>query len=165
MNQKEALLYAVKQGYSVTHDGRVISPNTEKPRKLVLDSRGYFVFNLGSCEKAVGIRVHRLVAYFKFGKKIFNKGVVVRHLDGNSRNNQWNNIAIGTQSDNMMDRSPLKRKAHAQVAARKQRKLSDEEAKELRALRAKGATYSELMSKFGLAKSTISYIVNNKTYI
>jgi hypothetical protein len=33
----------------------------------------------------------------------FEEGTVVRHLNGDPGSNAWDNIAIGTMSDNMFD--------------------------------------------------------------
>jgi hypothetical protein len=110
------------------------------------------------------ILVHRLVAYQKFGDQIFDPGLVVRHLDGNQRNNCPSNLEMGTMSQNMLDRPAEVRLAHAKKAARARRSLSDAQVAQLRADHAAGIPYSRLMKKYGLAKSTVSYIINRITY-
>lgn len=45
------------------------------------------------------------------------------------------------------------------------RKLSDEQVIMMRLERKNGASYKELSDKYRVAKSTISYIINKKTYI
>lgn len=66
--------------------------------------------------------------------------------------------------DNTLDMPKAVRVSKNRKAARVLRKLSDSDIEELGAKRAKGATYAELMLGYGLAKSTLSYIVNHKTY-
>jgi hypothetical protein len=118
-----------------------------------------------SCDKYIRfVYVHRLQAYQSFGNKIFDVNITVRHLDGDSLNNSEDNIAIGSQSDNMMDILPSNRIKHALKAAKIQRKLLEEEVKQLRLDRAGGMKYDELIEKYGISKSTVSYIINNKTY-
>jgi hypothetical protein len=38
---------------------------------------------------------------FKYGDLLYEEGTVVRHLNGDPGSNAWDNIAIGTMSDNM----------------------------------------------------------------
>ena len=47
--------------------------------------------------------VHRLVGYYKFGEKIFDKNFEIRHLNSNSKDNSFDNIGIGSHSENMLD--------------------------------------------------------------
>ena len=46
---------------------------------------------------------HRVVAYKKYGDVMFEKGVVVRHLDGDKRNSSPGNLILGSRSDNSQD--------------------------------------------------------------
>lgn len=64
----------------------------------------------------------------------------------------------------MMDKSLEDRKWLAMIGARTQRKLSEEEVQQLRNDRNAGFSYSKLMAKYNIAKSTVSYIVNKYTY-
>jgi hypothetical protein len=52
--------------------------------------------------------VHRLMAYSKFGSKIYNKNMVVRHNNDIGLDNRYSNIEIGTRSDNWSDWRRLK---------------------------------------------------------
>lgn len=88
----------------------------------------------------------------------------VRHLDGDPKNNSVTNIAIGTHSENMMDVDPEVLRQKALHAASYRRSLTEDEVEELREFRRQGATYKQLCARFGIAKSTVSYIVNYKTY-
>lgn len=154
------LLEAVEKGYKVSPEGEVVGLSG-KLRKLSLSSSGYQRFNLRGLRQ---VAVHRLQAYQKFGEKIFEPGIVVRHLNGNPLDNSWDNITIGSQSDNMLDIPQYNRLSQSLKAAAKLRKLSNEEVLNLRKDREDGFSYLQLTEKYGICKSTISYIVNKKTY-
>ena len=75
---------------------------------------GYKQFGYRDSEhKNKHCKFHHLQACQKFGDKIYEEGMVVRHLDGNPLNNTWDNIEIGTDYDNHMDRSRKDRVEHA----------------------------------------------------
>ncbi len=62
--------------------------------------------------------LHKFVAFQLFGEKAFNN--VVRHLDGNVLNLNKNNIALGTHSENNLDKPKHKRVAAAKKARKSQ---------------------------------------------
>jgi len=94
---------------------------------------------------------------------MFEKGVQVRHLDGDSMNNAKKNIAIGTASENMLDRSKYDRAAHAIMASCKIRKFDDEQMFHIKELHANGWGYKKLMERFNISsKGTLHHILNNK---
>lgn len=161
---EKSMRLAKEKGYFIDNSGLVWSP---KGRQLKCGKGlgGYIRFSIADGNgRALSVYVHRLVAYQKFGDIVFEKGVVTRHLDGNLVNNFFENIAVGSMSDNMMDRPRKERLLHAKKAASHRRKLSKSEVSNLRAERANGATYRQLCQKYGIAKSTVSYIVNAVTY-
>ena len=153
---KRNILYAVSRGYKVTKEGRVFRGNEE--RAISYDKWGYGRFTLNINNTRPSIPVHRLQAYQKFGNKIFEPDIQVRHLDNNPSNNNWDNIEIGTQSNNYMDLPVAKRLARAKHAASYRTKYN---AVAINIDREKGMTYNELMKKYNISsKGTISYIVN-----
>ena len=94
---------------------------------------------------------------------IFEKGIVARHLDGNSLNNSWNNIRIGTPSDNQMDRDESCRKNSATIASRKMQNniRSYEERCLIYEDLKNGISYSEIMNKHNISsKGTLSFMKN-----
>lgn len=158
-----ALIFAADKGYKV-QSGIVISPKG-KQRKLKIDD-GYFTFNIRpswAINRIVyPVHVHRLVAFQKYGYKIFELGIVVRHFDGNSLNNLEDNIRIGTQTENALDRKPQDRLAHAIKASSFLRKFSDELINQIKEDRKSGMNYKELMKKYNISSlGTMSYIINN----
>lgn len=73
------------KGYTVTRDGVVYYKG--RKRSPTISKSNYYRFNIRINGINVPIFVHRLQAYQKFGDRMFNPGIVVRHLDGNSLNN------------------------------------------------------------------------------
>ena len=65
-------------------------------------------------------------------------------------NNSFDNIAIGIASENMMDRPKEERVNHAIRAASHLRKFTDKEIADMRIDRANGATYKDIMEKYGI---------------
>jgi hypothetical protein len=166
--QKRAVIESYNRGYRVTEEGDVISPTQVKRKLAVNCSSSRLMFTLKLKCKSVLVPVHQLVALQKYGKEAFLTAECVRHLNGNHLDNSLANIAIGTHSDNMMDVPKETRLRSGRIAnkaaVKKLRKLTDEQVKELRQLRDNGWNYKELCNKFKLAKSTVSFVVNNKTY-
>ncbi len=158
MKYKEREAFA--RGYIVTSDCEVIG-NRGKPLKYWEDKRGYYYFRYGH---SVNIGIHRMIAYQKFGDLIYEPNTQVRHRNGNSLDNSWDNILIGSPSENALDKSAELRLKVAHIAADKVKKLSIDQVKQLREDRKNGYSYQELMEKYNIAKSTVSYVVNKKTY-
>jgi hypothetical protein len=103
------------------------------------------------------------MGYLKFGDEIYTKGMQVRHLDGNPLNNSWDNIDIGTQSENMHDIPKERRVECALKATQRVKRYSDEDVLEMKRLRDNGAKYSEIMERFNISsKGTLSFILNDR---
>lgn len=155
----QRLLIAYRKGYRALRDGSVVGIKG-KVLKLYMDNnRGYLRFSI----KNDTINVHRLVAYQKFGDKIFERGIQVRHLDNNKLNNKWENIGIGTQSENMCDIPAEERRSHAILASLHIRRFTIKEMEELRDMYRRTGSYTEVMNRFGISsKGTLHYMLNTK---
>lgn len=153
---------SVERGFSISQDGRIFSPIGEE-LKGTLDKKGYRFFNIRTeYTRGSKVFVHRLQAFQKFGYKIFEKGIVVRHLDGNPSNNHWDNLNIGTHSDNQMDRDSKDRLRHSVLAASKIRRFTDKEAKEIRDFHDSHKSYKKTMEKFGISsKGSLFKVLKN----
>lgn len=163
MNQaKAALIIAYEKGYRAK-DNIVISPVTKKPLKLCCSSAGYLCFSVFANNKSCRVFVHRLVAYQKYKEKLFEPGIVVRHLNGNSKDNSVDNICIGTNSQNMMDKHPEQRLLHAIKASSCIRKYTKEQVSQIKTDHSNGLGYKALMEKFNISsKGTLHYVLNNE---
>jgi hypothetical protein len=151
------ILVAHSKGYEVTKEGKVIGV---LGNELKLNNHdGYYRFNFRNLNgQSTYVKVHRLQAYQKFGDKMFKEGILVRHLDGNPTNNSWDNIEIGTNSDNMMDISPDIRLAKAMHATSFTRKYDKET---VRAYYNENKSYKQTMEHFNISsKGTLHFILN-----
>ena len=157
---KQALIEAYDKGYRVINQ-EVISSKGKvlKPR---LTPEGYRVFNKSFEGETRRIWIHHLVAYQKYRDKLLEKGIVVRHKNGNQLDNSENNILIGTQSQNMYDRSKEDLLSHSLKASTHTRRFTDKEVTKIRKLRSEGMFFKDIGNMFGVGKSTIHYAVNTK---
>lgn len=155
-NTNKLILELFDKGFKI-EKGKVFS---QYGREICLNNReGYLGFSHRMRDgKTRRVEVHRLVAYKKFGSRIFKKELEVRHLDGDCQNNFDDNIDLGTPSDNAMDKLPEVRMNAALIATSYCKiHLHDEVIKR----RNEGATYSEIMNEFDISsKGTVSFIIN-----
>ena len=94
---KEAIKIANKKGYYVDKNGNVFYKNKIRKcqiRKFKPNIKYYF-FNIRNNNKIMSVKVHQFQAYQKYGNDIFKENIVIRHLNGNSLDNSYENIAIG----------------------------------------------------------------------
>jgi hypothetical protein len=168
--RKQAVKVAYERGYRVVNGVILNSKSKIVIGKLIRAGKEgkffYLNFYLKFRGKSICIAAHQLVAYQKFKELFFTPGIHVRHLDGNSLNNLDENIVLGTAKENCMDRKPQDRKEHAIKASTHIRKFKDENfLVEFLKDRASGMSYNKLKEKYGLAKSTISCLLNQADYV
>lgn len=105
MTKKDgAIQYLIKRGYLINNQGEVKNPKGDVVN-LTLNKRGYKQMGVRYNGETMKITIHRLQGFVKFGEKIFNKKLQIRHLDSDKLNNSWDNIGIGTPKDNHSDKS------------------------------------------------------------
>ena len=148
--------FAASKGYSVSKDGTVFNKSGNQVKGSL--KNGYRVFNIRTDGGIRSVPVHRLQAFFRYGDAMFENGVVVRHLNGVKEDNSFDNIAIGSASDNMMDVPQPVRLAKALRASSFLRKhdkgLIQEYYKESK-------SYKKTMERFGItSKGTLHFILN-----
>jgi|APGre2960657404_1045060.scaffolds.fasta_scaffold153020_2 hypothetical protein len=159
---KAALLQAYKKGYRVK-DNVVYGIIKKQPLKLSCSQSGYLFFNIKLGSRTLKVFLHRLVAYEKYQDKLFEPGILVRHLNGNSKDNSFENISIGTQTENMLDRSPEERLNHAIKASSFKRKFTNEKVSQIKLDHANGLGYKALMEKYCItSKGTLHYILTRE---
>lgn len=151
--------YAYDRGYRMDKDGLFFNPKGEVVGGFKHD--GYRKYKLrvpGDYNKYFHFKLSRFQAYCKFGDKIYDKGIVVRHLNGIRNDDSWDNIEIGTQSENMMDCPKEDRVARAINASRK---IVKHNVKEIRDYYSKVKSYRKTMKKFNISSSgTLWYILH-----
>lgn len=151
--------YVLKENkYMVYRDGRVVSNITGKEVGYTTDS-GYRCLSVKCGQNCRKINIHRLV-WAVYGDKPLTESLVINHKNGIGTDNRIENLELVTQSENNKHRFRVLK--HQAVVGYK--KINKDIADEIRKLRGMGWKYPELCKKFKLCKSTISYIINNKTW-
>lgn len=149
---KNKIIQAYEMGYRIDAEGNVIGLKNGV-LKCSNDS-GYYRFSIRVEGEHKTVKVHRLQAYQKYKNKMFKKGIVVRHKNGNPLDNSFENILIGTSSDNMMDRTKEQRILNASNPKHNHAEI-------IKDRNENNFTYKELMSKYNISsKGTISFIIN-----
>ena len=156
---KKIELVAFQKGYRINNLGEVFS-KTGKKLKVDVDKQGYYRVSIRTDKGCRAFMIHRLVAFQKYGNKIYNKGIEVRHLNNNKIDNSYDNIAIGNHKDNILDIPSEIRLKRALNASSYLKKYDYKKIKEFHKKNGKPYTYT--MSEFGItSKGTLYYILNN----
>lgn len=138
-------------------------------KPIVRNGYAYVDFKKNGVPKRCAI--HRLVAK-EFIPNPYKKPYV-NHIDGNRLNNNVDNLEWCTQKENMHHahhvlgkcKATEKSKAIASLQGKKNRKLTMEQAIEMRRLRHENkTTIKELSSLFGLSVGCVKGILYEKTY-
>lgn len=158
MTEKEKLLKCYEKGYRINKEGKIYYKNNL--RKGYIQYHGkipYLKLSIRLKDKICNIPVHRLQAYQKYGDRLFENGMEVRHLNGNSLDNSYDNIAIGTHSENMFDKSKEERLKQANIATSYMKKHNHEKIYDYYI---KCKSYKETMKKFNISsKGTLHFIL------
>jgi len=148
---------AASLGFRISEDGTIVTHSSGKAITLSTDKDGYKEFSFGPKANRKKCRVHRFNAWFRFGEAIYEPNIVCRHLDGNPSNNHINNIALGTQHDNIMDRPAEERRLHAWNTSRHATKHDHVAIIEFY----KQHGFKATLFEFGISsKGTLSFIIN-----
>ena len=159
-NRNQIIIESAKRGYIVSELG-VVKGLRKNILKLTV-AKGYYCFTIrfGLKNKGHGVYVHRLQAYQKFGTKFFEEGIQVRHVNGNSLDNSFENIQIGTHSENMLDIPKEVRIKTSNVAWRKANPRTEKERFEIYKLINNGLSYSQINKRLSVSNGTLSYMKN-----
>ena len=153
---------AKERGYKVTDKGELLNPKGKPVGSF--SGSGYQRLGLKIEGKNRFVHTHRLQAYQKYGDVIYSKGIVVRHLDGDKTNNSLDNIAIGTNRDNVMDRPKEQRLASAIKATKETIKYNPEEV--IAFYNSNGKSYKKTKERFNISSSgTLHYILNKRKIV
>lgn len=105
-------------------------------------------------------RVHLLVIAAFVGPPL--PGQECRHLDGNRTNNNANNLAWGTHSENMADTIRHKTSTPGEKSA--MAKIKERDVIEMIRLKRLGTRHSDIAKQFGISMTNVSYIVNRRSW-
>ena len=156
---------ALINGYTVTKEGILLNRNGIQVKGRIKDrKRDYYNFDIRigprKENKKVHCMIHRLQAYQKFGDKIYEKGIVVRHLNGDRYDNSYDNIDIGTNKDNKND---IPKELVFINCGQISRKYSKETIESIRKDYENGMSYSNIMIKYNISsKGTVHYIIHKE---
>jgi hypothetical protein len=158
MERNKSVILAIEAGYKIDKDGKVKGKKGNFLSDNPVSTHGYKVFAFRIAGKRTKITFHCLQAYTKFGDAIFGKGIQIRHLDGVKNNNAWDNIEIGTQSDNQMDISPEDRSKRSSNPKHDHTEIVKDSKN--------GMSYRQIMKKHNISSvGTISFIVKQSMHV
>jgi len=148
---------ALDRGYTYDMLGNIYLPSGVLAA-YDIDPDGYKRIKVRHSTGRASICFHNFIGYCKFKDKVFETGIQIRHLNNDSKDNSWNNLELGTPSQNMMDRPVEKRIESALNATSYIRKYNKVEVKEYYS---KNPSYKETMEHFGItSKGTLHFILN-----
>ena len=157
----------INNSYMVSTDGMVKRVETDRILKQKLDKDNYLSINMsmGGRGNTKQVFVHRLVAE-AFIPNAENKALA-KHIEGNAINDCVANLKWVTPRENVEHsiKIGLKNNDHGSLSCNS--KLSPNEINYCRKMyqpRSKLYGCRALAKRFGVSKSTMSYILNNKTY-
>lgn len=147
---------ASKRGYVVTEEGVFLNP---KGLKLCSNyHQGYLTTKLKVDGKLVRLKAHRLQAFQKYGELLYNDATVTRHLNSNKEDNSWDNIVLGSHSENMFDIPKQIRIKRAIYASSFKKKYNNED---IINFHNEHKSYKRTMQQFNISsKGTLNYILN-----
>lgn len=153
--KKEILFF--RKGYRIDFNGRPINPRGVYLKGC--DAGGYIKLSIKKAKYKYCF-VHRLQAFQKYGMALYGDGMEVRHLNGNSLDNSYDNILIGTHSQNMQDIPAHIRLHKAMHATSFIRKYNKEEVRKYH--KNNNNSYKITMAKFNISsKGTLHYVLNS----
>lgn len=140
------------ENYSISKTGEVTNTNTGRVLKACLNGIGYYHVSLHKDGKQKSVKLHRLVAEHFIPNP--DNLPVVRHLNDVKNDNRIENLAWGTQKDNMKDKF---RNGYKHGA----RKLNEEQVKEIFF---DTRIQVEIAKEYGMHRQTVNQIKRKKIY-
>ena len=170
------IVEATQRGYYVTEDGKLFGPKGQLKCRCY-GKQAYPTFSTNWGGRVYGIPAHKLAAYCFYGKDSFEPGVVVRHLNADVLDISRRNIALGSYSDNEMDKPAQVRSRSAAAGRRSQgyravnRKLTEDQVDEvmkfynnLGGRKAPQGSVKELGEKLGVSRTVLNKIKRGMYY-
>ena len=162
--KNKLVLETFQEGYDISKEGWLLRKDGSIKKEFRVGKNGYLFVSLRlPLDKRGQVSIHKLQAYKKFGELMFEPNTVVRHLNGIKTDNSWDNILIGTASENQLDIPEEVRVKSATIASRKmQNNIRTHEERCLIYEDLKNnIPYSKIMKKYNVSsKGTLSFIKN-----
>ena len=165
----EYIRTAFERGYRMDElTGEVISPDGNRRTLKLYGNQRYPSFTItavvNGVKKSISFQVHKFAAYCYYGNAALNQHV--RHLDADTLNIKKSNIALGSASDNEMDKPKHVRVATAKAARASQDKspackLSRED---VDWIKSRPQSTRKMAVTLGVSRSTIQQVLLGKTY-
>jgi hypothetical protein len=117
-----SILKSVAKGYKIDRHGVVTAPRGNVLKAVPNKRTGYLEVMLPGVKvpegrkysSSVRVPVHKFQAFMKFGESAFQGNTThVRHKNTISDDNRWDNLILGTATDNARDDPPETRSAKA----------------------------------------------------
>ena len=157
--------YRIVNNQAVSPKGKILKLSLTNGKIIKYYQFGIKVPDLDkTLQKSFSVRYHHLVAYEKYGDEFFKNDVQVRHFNGDSLDNDWNNILLGSRSDNMQDINPLDRKITALKNSWNVRKYKGEILNQIKIDKLNGFSNKEISIKHNISPSSVWYMINKSTY-
>ncbi len=140
--------------------GVVIDDEHSHELKQHVGHGGYLYVSISTGRGQRSIPIHLLLADAFIGKRL--KGMQVRHLDGNRKNNSLINLAYGTPKDNGEDtaRCGTLKGVHSGRAV-----INEDIVRLIRKRREQGAKIRDIASEFNCSHGIVDRVVNNDTWV
>jgi hypothetical protein len=149
--QRRIIKQAFKNGYDVdVKRGRVFLKSGKWTYGIYNKKLNYMMVSISLPDgpsKGEMIYVHRLIAYKKYGNKLFDPLLEVRHKNNDGTNNRGRNLLLGTRLENIMDMPAELRSSKSQGIRVSRRLFIPEQARKI--LR----SYNKNILPFGKVKS------------
>lgn len=147
-------------GYFATRNGKIWSAKTNRWRRTIFTAGQLFV----------SLSEHNVVTKYQVGQLVLETfvgpcppGMECRHLDGNPRNNDLENLRWGTHYENVQD--SIIHGTYVRGETQGNSKLTNEQAAEIRRHLAAGVPRKELAKRFHVGRDTIRRIDLRMSYI
>lgn len=149
---------ANQRGYFVDKNGTFKTPNDTIIKTK--DKQGYVKTSIQIRGKNKHLYAHRLQAYQMYGEKIYEEGIVCRHLDNDKNNNSVKNICLGSSKENFLD---IPREQIIKIAHRAAKATIKYDRDEVMGFYERCKSYKQTMERFNISSGgTLHYILNKR---
>jgi len=172
MKPEEVAQYFFKQGIQkeeialkvlrYTIDNKGILKNRKGEVVGSLNRQGYQKIQITLDGKCKEVFTHRIQAFKKFGRKMYEKGIQVRHLNDIKIDNSWENIELGTAKDNYYDRGKKSIQESQKRATQASIKYSKELIEQAKEYYKETNNLKATAKKFNIPESSLHYRLKGK---